>query len=1378
MYRNWKSSLMSKQDSAAHFLEKFDNIVTQYPDNIAVLTDGQDTLSYAELKDRALRVANALKQAGATKETLVGLHIEKSSEYLISMLGCWYAGAAFMPLDPDLPDERRKYILADSKVALVLSREKAAEKLKGEVSDLINIENALQVSPLHTPDIGTINGLAYVIYTSGSTGNPKGVEVTHTGLVSMLNAQIDAFQLDQNSRSLFYLSTNFDASVSDIGTAFLSGASLCIENISAQEIATSLRRIISDRGITYVDIPPSMLRILDPDNAPSTLKSVTIGGEALDPEIARKWADKVRLVNVYGPTEATICTSLCIIDPENWNQPTIGNALPGVDYKVVNEDLSETKIGDSGELLIGGIQLARGYLGKPELNSEKFISIDGQRYYRSGDLITVGPNHDLVFQGRIDRQVKMRGQLVELEEVEAKILKDPSIAQAAVVKREIHGRDALVAFIKPKGQFDETRIQQRLAASLSSWMIPSHFEEISDMPLTTTGKIDLTQLKNWDITSTIADVDQSQISMSDTEEKISAIWQKILKHSNFGLDDSFFDVGGDSLAQVELALAAEMVGLPITPNLVNEKKTIRSIAEHLDLHDDIDADMDFITSDVIKADDLRAQMLLDQEWENLIAHARTLPSADANTPPQNIFMTGANGFLASRLIHELLTHSGDTKIYALVRATDPENGMKRIESALENHGLKLTNQMKARIHPVCGDLAKPFMGMDQDEWHGLSETIDTVMHSGAIVNMTASYDKLYGANVQGTKEATKFALSGRRKKMHYASTLSVFVSTDQNEGELLESDRLENTQLVYGGYGQTKWAAEYFLHQIPSDVCDISIHRLGLITGDTLTGKSSPKDFLNMFVHGIIQLGAVPDTPSNHIEVDATPIDYSAEVLRHIMLNEEVDQDGKHKVYHIANTAGFSLDQILNEIRWRGNQIDTLPACVWTDKMARMQEGGFSTQEAAAYFGISRTLPRDDVLSRHTAMDLFQATGVKFHQENTQKVLKGSGIVLPLPDNRLLSTYIDSITGKKRSISAKGVQRAMGKKTGMILGKFYPFHSGHEYLIDFASKYPGVDQLYVVVDRTPNPSIPQAKRVKWIQDTFKDRNVTVLPLGDYNYQDPSEAPDRQTFWDQWERSLKELIPESVDYVFNSEDYGWKLAEVMGARHVPVDQGRENFPISGTDMRKDPLANWHFMPATVRPYYLRKVVIVGAESTGKSTLAANLAKSFNTVMVPEYARTFLENLARKEEARPTNYDDLELFANGQRASEDTLTTMANRVLICDTDAITTKIWSETLYPDQPVPSLVQEMANEEGRYDFYVLANPDVAWEPDVHRQWEDESKQERRIAFNAKVKADLESRGLPYIEITGDDYDDRFIQAREAIIRHVYKGRTFSDFNM
>ena len=272
------------------FPARFLNISESCPDNIAVETNGEDFVTYADLKNRAFSIATYLKEHGVQNGNLVALSIEKSSDYIAALLGCWFAGAAFMPLDPCMPPERRNFILEDAKPHFILNKE-----------DIPSVKPAPFSPVSYDSDM-----LAYVIYTSGSTGQPKGVMVPHRGILNCLETQIKEFAVKPESRSLFYLSVNFDASLSDIGTALLSGATLVIESGSALENAEKLAEIIRDRTITHMDIPPSLLRLLKTEDMPDSLETVIIGGEACPIETVRQWAEHVRLVNVYGPTEATI----------------------------------------------------------------------------------------------------------------------------------------------------------------------------------------------------------------------------------------------------------------------------------------------------------------------------------------------------------------------------------------------------------------------------------------------------------------------------------------------------------------------------------------------------------------------------------------------------------------------------------------------------------------------------------------------------------------------------------------------------------------------------------------------------------------------------------------------------------------------------------------------------------------------------------------------------------------------------------------------------------------------------------------------------------------------------------------------------------------
>lgn len=316
--------------------------------------------------------------------------------------------------------------------------------------------------------------------------------------------------------------------------------------------------------------------------------------------------------------------------------------------------------------------------------------------------------------------------------------------------------------------------------------------------------------------------------------------------------------------------------------------------------------------------------------------------------------------------------------------------------------------------------------------------------------------------------------------------------------------------------------------------------------------------------------------------------------------------------------------------------------------------------------------------------------------------------------------------------------------TGMVLGKFLPPHAGHRYLVDFARHY--VDELTVVVGSLKAEPIPGSTRFEWMRELFLGSGVNVVHLDQELPQEPAEHPN---FWKLWENALRPLLPARLDYVFASEDYGWKLAEVLDAQFVPVDIGRSVLPVSGTAIRNEPLKHWQYLPSCVRAHYVRRVCIFGPESTGKSTLANRLAEHFETVAVPEYARTLIESQNGKIELT-----DIPRIAAGQASSEDALARAANRVLICDTDLLLTTIWSHWLF--ETCPAEVSDQAVQR-QYDLYLLTDVDVPWVEDQVRYLPED-----RRNFFARCESVLQENKCLYRMIRGD-WDSRFQQAVGAI---------------
>lgn len=316
---------------------------------------------------------------------------------------------------------------------------------------------------------------------------------------------------------------------------------------------------------------------------------------------------------------------------------------------------------------------------------------------------------------------------------------------------------------------------------------------------------------------------------------------------------------------------------------------------------------------------------------------------------------------------------------------------------------------------------------------------------------------------------------------------------------------------------------------------------------------------------------------------------------------------------------------------------------------------------------------------------------------------------------------------------------------GMVLGKFLPPHQGHMYLVEFARRW--VEDLTVVVGTLAAEPIPGALRYAWMRELFPDARV--VHLEDENPQDPSEHPD---FWTIWRTSLQRVLPpRPLTHVFASEPYGERLAAELGATFIPVDLGRVARPVSGTAIRRDPWAHWSFLPLVVRPHFLKRICIFGPESTGKSTLAAALARHYGTIAVPEYARTLIE--WRKGELAES---DLECIARGQIASEEALARQATHLLVCDTDVLTTRIWSEIMF-DRCAPWIAAQARARS--YDLTLLLDVDVPWIDDIVRYLPDD-----RRSFFDRCERMLRDAGRPYVVIRGD-WDARWASAVAAVDR-------------
>ena len=524
---------------------------------------GERTLTYAELDAASSRLARLLISRGAGPERVVALVCERSADTIVAILAVAKTGAAYLPVDPAYPPERIAFMLADAAPACVLTAAEPARRLPPEAGPVITLDAPAIVAELAglpaTPvsDGDRIAPLriahpAYVIYTSGSTGTPKGVAVTSAGIADLVWSQIERLQMGPQSRVLQYSSFSFDGSAKDVLLSMSVGAALIVADEDQRLSAEALGRLLVQEKITHAGLPPGLLAAMPDGWLPEGL-TLVVAGEACPAEVVARWSPGRRLFNGYGPTEATVSASLAgpLVADADGASPPIGVPHSGSRVYVLDDWLRPVPAGVTGEAYVAGRCLARGYLGRPVLTAERFVACpfggSGERMYRTGDLVRWTVRGELVFVGRADEQVKVRGFRVEPGEVEAVLAAHPDVRQAAVLVREDRPGDRrLVAYVV--GEDVDGGLRHWLAGRLPEYMVPSAVVVMANgFPLTVNGKLDRDALPPPETGDT-----RPRAARGPVEHMLCGLFAEVLGAERVGVDDGFFDLGGDSLLAMKL----------------------------------------------------------------------------------------------------------------------------------------------------------------------------------------------------------------------------------------------------------------------------------------------------------------------------------------------------------------------------------------------------------------------------------------------------------------------------------------------------------------------------------------------------------------------------------------------------------------------------------------------------------------------------------------------------------------------------------------------------------------------------------------------------------------------------------------------------------
>jgi amino acid adenylation domain-containing protein/non-ribosomal peptide synthase protein (TIGR01720 family) len=592
---DWNDTAAPCPDDAT-FTELFAAQVERSPGAIAVAF-GDETLTYRDLNRRANQLGHYLQKLGVASDTLVGVCLERSLETVVGLLGVLKAGGAYVPLDAAYPTTRLAFMIEDAQVPVLLTVERLVETLPTNGAQVICLDTDWQIVAQER-DENPVNGagpddLAYVIYTSGSTGKPKGAMILHRGLVNYLTWCQRMYPVAAGQGAPVHSSISFDLTITGLFAPLLAGRTVRLvpEGPGIELLSTALR---NESDYSLVKITPAHLELLShqlsPEEAAGRTRAFIIGGENLLAEKIVFWQDAAPdtlLVNEYGPTETVVGCCVYTVAPNERRTGSvpIGRPIINTQHYVLDKHMQPVPIGIPGELYIGGAGVGRGYLNRPELTSDCFVSNpfgdqSDDCLYKTGDLVRYLPDGNIEFLGRIDQQVKVRGFRIELGEIEAALHQHPAVEKAAVLAREDRpGAKRLVAYVVPKGDDSPTvtGLRQFLTETLPDYMVPATFVTLEALPLTPNGKVDREALPAPE--QTRPDLESAYVApRTRGESTLTDIWASVLGVERIGVRDNFFELGGDSILVIQVIARANQAGLKLSPRQLFQHPTVSELA--------------------------------------------------------------------------------------------------------------------------------------------------------------------------------------------------------------------------------------------------------------------------------------------------------------------------------------------------------------------------------------------------------------------------------------------------------------------------------------------------------------------------------------------------------------------------------------------------------------------------------------------------------------------------------------------------------------------------------------------------------------------------------------------------------------------------------
>ena len=917
----------------------FEKVVEGAQDKVALVSKGQ-RLTYKELNERANQLGNLLRKKGITKNSIVPIICDRSIDTIIGMLAVVKSGAAYLPIDEEYPESRIKYMLEDSNSSILLIKKHQLhkinlEEIRTELLDLndeeINKEDEHNIVNINSPE-----DLAYVIYTSGSTGKPKGVCLENRGLVKIVNNP-NYIQIQEDDKILQSGSLSFDASVLQVWLALLNGIPLHLEDKTLIIDDAALEVYIHKNKITVMVMPTPLFNQYSQSNIRlfKNFRCLIVGGDVLSSKQVSKITKKykhLKIINGYGPTENSVISTAYEVQggwDENIAIP-IGGPVSNSTTYIMDKSNNLLPIGVAGELCVGGDGLARGYLNREELTKEKFIEnpyIKGERLYKTGDLAKWLPDGNIHFMGRIDYQVKINGFRIELEEIEAQMLKYPKLKEAAVTdKRDESGNRYLCGYVVSEEKISPKELKEFLKKEIPGYMIPSYIIQLENMPVNCNGKVDRKALPDPDLSNLN---EEYTAPTNHIEEKISAVWSAILGIKKVSIDSNFFEIGGNSLKAISVVskLSKEF---KIVINDIFKYPTIQELALNITIK------KHKILKKVENTEEEVAATKLEEKDENLNVIPQAIkPLYDGyiediesykkfnlhnETSYKNILLTGATGYVGVNILKELI-FSTDSKVYLILRGKTIREAEERLIQKTDFYfGEEFYTKYKNRINIVTGNISEDYLGLDINTYNKLSLKIDCIINSAANVKHYGKYEDFYGVNVLGTKHLLDFAEKGLRKDFNQISTLSVGHGNIPGTSLVMFSEsQIDIGQESDNVYVRSKLEAEKLVEEAGKNTLNTKIFRVGNVTFNYETGLFQENITENAFYQNIksfIKLNCIPKIEGNTL--DFCFVDQLSKAI--VMLFNKSSLN--NQVFHIVNPNKISTSHLAQLLRVKYENIE------------------------------------------------------------------------------------------------------------------------------------------------------------------------------------------------------------------------------------------------------------------------------------------------------------------------------------------------------------------------------------------------------------------------------------------------------------------------